>query len=304
MKLKYSGHLMRRKDSLEKSLMLGTIDGKRRRGRQRMRWLDGVTGAVGVSLGGLREMVENRKAWRNVVHRLGTSACRRLAPTGSYEASVLIPAGAAWSCEAEEEPDEGSPGRVPPAEAENVGDPGGTDRQPGRSLEASEKRRNKSVAIQVGSLYEFLQQQKGNKSNKCPACGKTFSCKSSLIAHQRVHTGEKPYKCLECGKSFILVSHLTAHKRTHMGEIPYKCSECGKCFSQSADLTSHQRIHTSEKPYRCLECGKNFSRSNRLTTHQRIHTGEKPYVCLECGKSFSRKDHLASHRRMHLGEKS
>ncbi|KAF7248144.1 hypothetical protein EYD10_05861 [Varanus komodoensis] len=60
MKLKYFGHLMRGKDSLEKSLMLGTIDGKRRRGRQRMRWLDGVTG--------LRGMVEDRKAWRNVVH--------------------------------------------------------------------------------------------------------------------------------------------------------------------------------------------------------------------------------------------
>ncbi|KAF7249257.1 Testican-1 [Varanus komodoensis] len=68
MKLKYFGHLMRRKDSLEKSLMQGTTDGKRRRGRQRMRWLDGVTEAVGVSLSGLREMVENRKAWRNVVH--------------------------------------------------------------------------------------------------------------------------------------------------------------------------------------------------------------------------------------------
>ncbi|KAF7238088.1 SID1 transmembrane family member 1 [Varanus komodoensis] len=59
---------MRRKDSLEKSLMLGTIDGKRIRGRQRMRWLDGVTEVVGVSLGGLWEMVEDRKAWRNVVH--------------------------------------------------------------------------------------------------------------------------------------------------------------------------------------------------------------------------------------------
>uniref|UniRef100_A0A8D2KTX7 ribonuclease H n=1 Tax=Varanus komodoensis TaxID=61221 RepID=A0A8D2KTX7_VARKO len=68
MKLKYFGHLMRRKDSLEKSLMQGTIDGKRRRGRQRMRWLDGVIEAVGVSLSGLREMVEDRKAWRNVVH--------------------------------------------------------------------------------------------------------------------------------------------------------------------------------------------------------------------------------------------
>ncbi|KAF7248571.1 Craniofacial development protein 2 [Varanus komodoensis] len=67
-KLKYFGHLMRRKDSLEKSIMLGTIDGKRRRGWQRMRWLDGVTEAVGMSLSGLREMVEDRKAWRNVVH--------------------------------------------------------------------------------------------------------------------------------------------------------------------------------------------------------------------------------------------
>ncbi|KAF7240286.1 Vitamin D3 receptor [Varanus komodoensis] len=68
MKLKYFGHLMRRKDSLEKSLILGAIDGKRRRGWQRMRWLDGVTEAVGVSLSGLWGMVEDRKAWRNVVH--------------------------------------------------------------------------------------------------------------------------------------------------------------------------------------------------------------------------------------------
>ncbi|KAF7249814.1 GDNF family receptor alpha-4 [Varanus komodoensis] len=63
MKLKYFGHLIRRKDSLEKSLMLGTIDGKRRRGWQRMRWLDGVTEAVGVSLSGLRGMVEDRKEY-------------------------------------------------------------------------------------------------------------------------------------------------------------------------------------------------------------------------------------------------
>ncbi|KAF7253367.1 Claudin-10 [Varanus komodoensis] len=71
MKLKYFGHLMRGKDSLENSLMLGSIDDKRRRGRQRMRWLDGVTEAVGVSLSGLQGMVEDRKAWRNVVHAWG-----------------------------------------------------------------------------------------------------------------------------------------------------------------------------------------------------------------------------------------
>ena len=67
-KLKYFGHLRRRKDSLEKSLMLGTIECKRRRGRQRTRWLDGVNEAVGVILNGLQRMVEDRKAWRNVVH--------------------------------------------------------------------------------------------------------------------------------------------------------------------------------------------------------------------------------------------
>ncbi|KAF7252514.1 Tyrosine-protein phosphatase non-receptor type 13 [Varanus komodoensis] len=68
MKLKYFGHLMRRKDSLEKSLMLGTTEGKRRRGRQKMGWLDGVTEAVSMSLSGLWGMMEDRKAWRNVVH--------------------------------------------------------------------------------------------------------------------------------------------------------------------------------------------------------------------------------------------
>ncbi|KAF7236544.1 putative uncharacterized transposon-derived protein F52C9.6 [Varanus komodoensis] len=76
MKLKYFGHLMRRKDSLEKSLMLGTIDGKRRRGRQRMWWLDGVTEAVGMSLSGLQGMVEDRKAWRNVVHGVAMGRTR------------------------------------------------------------------------------------------------------------------------------------------------------------------------------------------------------------------------------------
>jgi uncharacterized Zn-finger protein len=132
----------------------------------------------------------------------------------------------------------------------------------------------------------------------CRSCGKSFSSKSNLTAHKKIHSGERPFECLVCHKRFRQKAHLQKHETTHSSATPYQCNVCDKAFGHISNLNTHMATHSNVRPYQCGDCGKSYKDSASFKRHRLGHTGERPYNCDLCDESFIDSKSVRRHREL------
>ncbi|XP_063289739.1 gastrula zinc finger protein XlCGF66.1-like [Pelobates fuscus] len=156
-----------------------------------------------------------------------------------------------------------------------------------------------AVADNLCHVENLSVQNEDRNSLYCPECGKSFTSKSALVRHLKIHSGDTTLRCPDCRRCFRSNSDLLKHQRIHTVAKNCSCSVCGKCYTTNSHLVRHQRIHTGERPYFCSDCGKSFAHNSDFYRHQKTHSAEKPYSCSECGKCFAIKSYLVAHIKTH-----